>query len=117
MQPAELSEPVAMLVVPASHGDGLEAPREQYAPGEHAMQAVDPKSGWNSPAAHASHAPLDTLSANAPGEHCACSAEPVGQKYPASQGRQSAVLVIAAIVSFARVPAGHGSGAAAPSRQ
>jgi len=63
---------------------------------------------------------VDVLGASAyvPGEQGVSSAAPVEQKEPAAQMMQSSALIIVAFsVAFLRVPAGHGSGADAPSAQ
>ena len=79
--------------------------------------AVLPESGVNLPAGQRLHVATPGDAPNDPGKHGNGLEEPTGQAVPASQVMQSSTLAMTVSELLARVPAGHGSAAAAPAVQ
>ena len=98
-------------------GGALRAVRMRSHPSVHASHAVLPSSAWKVPAAHLAHVSCCGCALYVPGAHGCASAEPTGQKVPSGQMMQSLSESITASVTSLRLPAGHGSAAAAPSAQ
>ena len=81
------------------------------------MHAVAPDALWNVPASHLVHMACCGSSLYVPGAHCVALPEPTGQKVPIGHVMQSLSASITSSVAFLRLPAGHGSAAAAASAQ
>ena len=83
----------------------------------HALHAFAPLSSWYSPAGHLVQMLASGLALKVPGAQAVALSDQVGQKVPAAHAMQSSFLVITSCDELVRRPAGHGSGADAPSPQ
>ena len=101
--------------VPSLHGSAALAPTRQYEPGSQATQVFSPSPAWYLPAVHLLHVPLPASGWTVPGLHSVCFVLPTGEKWPASDGLQSAAAPRSVLLEC--VPSPHGRGADAPSGQ
>eukprot|EP00966_Prymnesium_polylepis_P179517 4156735-Prymnesium_polylepis.2 len=63
---------IELLNLPASHGNGVAAPRLQYEPAVHLLHTVSPSASWCLPSSHATHLPNPFEGAIVPEEHAVC---------------------------------------------
>ena len=80
-----------------------------------ALAMFIPDASWNDPAGHVAHSELWGELVNVPGAQGVADVEPVAHAEPGGQSVHSPEPVRLAV--FEKVPAGHGSGADAPSGQ
>ena len=106
---------VASLKVPAGQGSAALAPLGQKEPWSQASQLVSPPADWKLPAAHGTHTSSPSTAAIVPGLHWLGVTLPVLQLWPTVQSVHCEALT--RLVAVVKVPAGHGSAAAARSSQ
>ena len=96
-------------------GSGVLLPAGQKKPLGQSAQPVDPGSPWYVPSGHVEQSGVRSAAAKLPALHSTDCVEPATQKEPAGQSVHSASSPRS--VSAEKLPAGHGSAAAAPTGQ